>query len=91
MAKPVEVYDEYDVVWFIFDGDPAAELVKPLVKIGLTITVFPRSTIKTGVLAPVARPDFDELFGREDLLDIPEVRDQAIRKLRMYEIYEYLK
>ena len=87
MAKPLEVIDEFNVSWLVFPGDPAAEMAKKLAKI-MTLIVLPRATIKSGILTETQEPSFDNLT--DEMMSIPEVREQVIRQWRMWDIYEYL-
>ena len=88
MAKPIEVIDEHNVTWLVFDGDPASLMVKPLVKLGLSLIVLPRNTIRSGILEEVPVPDFSGVT--DAVLEIEEVRQDVIHKTRARQIYEYL-
>ncbi len=88
MSKPTEIYDELGVCWFVFDSDPADQLVKQLAKRGLSLIVLPRETIKTGTVVEAPEPDFSGIT--DDILEIEEVRQQVLRQTRAYEIYKYL-
>ena len=88
MAKPVDVLDEYGVNWLVFDNDPASELVKPLVKLGLTLVVLPRESIKHGTMVEVPEPDLG--WVTKELLEIEEVRQQVLRQIRARQIYCHL-
>ena len=77
-----EVLDQYGVPWLVYPEDPAAELIK---KLKVEYIVLPRTTLLTGVMESVEKPDFSEITEAT-----PGILELVKRTTRLYDIYHHL-